>query len=104
VLTDGCAVAIGMIYASRLAERRKLIGPDVTRRQVELLSRLGLATKLPDPRRFAPEAVLDRMKLDKKAVAGQLRFVLPTRLGHVELFKEIPESDVLAVLKEMAGA
>jgi 3-dehydroquinate synthase len=38
------------------------------------------------------------MRLDKKAIAGQLRFVLPTRLGHVETIAQIPEADVRAVL------
>ncbi|NOX56141.1 MAG: 3-dehydroquinate synthase [Planctomycetes bacterium] len=103
-LLHGEAVAIGMIYASRLAERMKLIEPDVTQRQLDLLKRLHLPTRLPDPRQFTPEAVLDRMKLDKKAVSGRLRFVLPTRLGHVELFKDVSEHDVRAVLEEMAGS
>jgi 3-dehydroquinate synthase len=35
---------------------------------------------------------------DKKTVAGRLRFVLPTRLGHVELVDNVPEIEVRAVL------
>lgn len=42
------------------------------------------------------------MKLDKKASAGKLRFVLPTRLGHVELVDDVPTDDVRAVLDELA--
>jgi 3-dehydroquinate synthase len=42
------------------------------------------------------------MKLDKKTVAGQLRFVLPTQMGHVETFGDVPESDVRDVLAELA--
>jgi hypothetical protein len=41
---------------------------------------------------FSPDAVLERMRLDKKAVGGKMRFILPTRLGHVELFDDIPEA------------
>jgi 3-dehydroquinate synthetase len=40
------------------------------------------------------------MKLDKKTVSGSLRFVLPTRLGEVKTFTDIPEEDVRAVLEE----
>jgi len=40
------------------------------------------------------------MRLDKKGVAGQLRFVLPTRLGHVETIAGIPEADVREVLAQ----
>jgi len=34
----------------------------------------------------------------EKAVSGGLRFVLPTRIGEVKSFADIPESDVLALL------
>ena len=34
------------------------------------------------------------MARDKKAAAGKLRFVLPTRLGHVELVGGIAEAEV----------
>ncbi len=102
-LLHGEAVAVGMVYASRLAERLGLVGSDVTRRQVELLQRLRLPTALPDLQRFSPSAVLESMRLDKKAVEGRLRFVLPTRLGHVELFKDVPEEEVLAVLEELSS-
>ena len=43
-LLHGEAVAIGMIYASRLAERVKLIDESVTRRQRALLEAVGLPT------------------------------------------------------------
>ena len=42
------------------------------------------------------------MKLDKKASAGKLRFVLPTQLGHVELVDDVPTDEVRAVLDELA--
>ncbi len=98
-LLHGEAVAIGMIHASRLAERLGRIDASATRRQVDLLNSLGLPTRLPEALRPTPDAVLDRMWLDKKAVGGELRFVLPTRIGHVELVGGIPVSilqDVLA--------
>jgi 3-dehydroquinate synthase len=38
------------------------------------------------------------MQRDKKALHGRLRFVLPTRIGHVELVSDVPEADVRAVL------
>jgi 3-dehydroquinate synthase len=41
------------------------------------------------------------MRRDKKASAGRLRFVLPSRLGHVELVEGIEPSDVRAVLEEL---
>ena len=98
-LLHGEGVAVGMLCASRLAERRGLIDADVTARQLALLQAVGLPTKLPDRIRLNPDDVLARMKLDKKSVQGQLRFILPTEMGNVELFSDIPEADVRAVLE-----
>ena len=99
-LLHGEAVAIGMVYASWLAQRLGKIDAAVTARQIALLEALHLPTSLPNGLSFTPEAVLERMRLDKKAVAGRMRFILPTRLGHVELFDDVPDADVLGVLHD----
>jgi 3-dehydroquinate synthase len=99
-LLHGEAVAIGMVYASRLAERLRTIESDVTARQVSLLQGLHLPTRLPAGMSFDPDEILERMRLDKKSVAWRMRFILPTRLGHVELVDDVPEADVRAVLNE----
>jgi 3-dehydroquinate synthase len=99
-LLHGEAVAIGMLYASRLAERLGRIDASDTQRQVRLLELLCLPTQLDDPAGLSAADVLVRMRLDKKSLAGRLRFVLPTRIGHVELVDDVPESDVVLVLQE----
>jgi 3-dehydroquinate synthase len=91
----GEAVAAGMVCASRLAERRMLIGPEVTLRQVRLLEAFGLPVA---PMAWPADDLLAAMRLDKKAVAGRMRFVLPRRLGEVALFDDIPNEDVREVL------
>jgi 3-dehydroquinate synthase len=91
----GEAVAAGMVCASRLAERRGLIPPGITERQVRLLQKFGLPTA---PERWPVDDLLATMRKDKKAVAGRMRFILPTRLGEVALFDDVPEDDVRAVL------
>lgn len=98
-LLHGEAVAIGMVYASRLAERRGLIDSSITDRQIGLLEALQLPTALPAEVQLSTDAVVERMRLDKKAVSGSLRFVLPARLGEVKTFGDIPESEVRAVLE-----
>ena len=101
-LLHGEAVSIGMLYASLLAEKRGLIDSKVTARQRTLIEALAMISQLPSGSDFAADAILDKMKLDKKTVAGQLRFVLPTRMGHVETFGDVPESTVRDVLAELA--
>lgn len=78
----GEAVSIGMICASRLAEKMGRIDGSMTERQTRLLERLGLPTVMPS---LDEEALLTAMQHDKKTEGGKLRFVLPSRLGHVEV-------------------
>ena len=98
-LLHGEAVAIGMPYASRLAERLGRIDSSVTARQEALLEAVGLPIRLSAASHFSTDAVLDKMRLDKKTVGGQLRFVLPTRMGHVETVKDVSELLVREVLE-----
>ena len=85
-----------MVCASKLAGRRGLIPADVTDRQVELLKRFDLPTeRRPE---WDVDALLAVMRRDKKNVAGRLRFILPTRLGHVAAFDDVAESQVREVL------
>jgi 3-dehydroquinate synthase len=88
----GEAVAIGMARAARLACSLARISPEAVIRQDRLLERLGLpisaaAWEAATPRgqTVSPELLLDIMARDKKSVGGQLRFVLPDRIGRVEL-------------------
>ncbi|MFO0818895.1 MAG: 3-dehydroquinate synthase [Pirellulales bacterium] len=92
----GEAVSIGMICASILAEKMGRIDATVTLRQRRLLEALSLPTQVP---RVDHEALLAAMRRDKKVEHGRLRFVLPTRLGHVELVGGVDEMVVREVLQ-----
>jgi 3-dehydroquinate synthase len=92
----GEAVAAGMVCASRLAERLGMVPAEVTARQVRLLERFGLPTA--PQREWPADALLDVMRRDKKAQAGRLRFVLPTRLGEVVAVDDVDEGAVQVVL------
>ena len=94
----GEAVAVGMIAESRLAERMGRVGPDVVDRLAGLLRSLGLPVEAPG---LSVEALLAAMTLDKKNRGGQVRFVLPDRIGSVaeaeapaELVREVVEATV----------
>lgn len=92
----GEAVAAGMICASRLAELRGLIDSNLTARQFQLLQAFQLPT---EPKNEWPvRDLIDSMYRDKKAQAGKLRFVLPTRLGEVKTFENVTESQVIEAL------
>jgi 3-dehydroquinate synthase len=99
-LLHGEAVSIGMVCASRLAERLGRIDAEVTRRQIALLDALHLPTRVPAKPQLDNPRILDKMRLDKKTVGGSLRFVLPSRMGAVELVAGVPPELVAAVLDE----
>ena len=91
----GEAVSIGMVCAARLAERLGRVDGDFTARQAGLLAALDLPTEFPD---LDPEEVVRAMMHDKKVEHGQLRFVLPARMGLVELVGDVAPEAVLAAL------
>jgi 3-dehydroquinate synthase len=92
----GEAVAAGMVCASRLAERRGLISAEMTERQSALLARFQLPTaRKPE---WDVDRLIEAMRRDKKNVGGRMRFVLPTRLGDVAPFDEVPEAQVREVV------
>ncbi len=93
----GEAVSIGMLCASRLAERLGRVDAKFTQRQYALLAALGLPVTFPDVDR---DAILAAMAHDKKVEHGQLRFVLPKAMGHVELVGGVDPQDVRAALTD----
>lgn len=97
-LLHGEAVAVGMVLAARLsADLGRAPWVDAAR-LAALLERLGLPTALPPG--LSPEALLARMRLDKKALSGELRLVLWRGLGQAEVVDGIDPAAILAVLAD----
>lgn len=96
-LLHGEAVAIGMVCASRLAESMGRIDADCTRRQVELLEKLGLKYQLPGI--IEPDEISRLMWRDKKVKDGELMLVLPTRMGEVELVASPGDEKLVAAMR-----
>lgn len=69
----GEAVGCGMVMAATLSERLGLIDAHFVTRLRDLIARAGLPTVAPD---LGVEAYLHHMRVDKKAQAGEIRFVL----------------------------
>lgn len=94
--THGEAVAIGMVWATELSRRMSLCAPELLGRLQRLLRTRGLPIGLNAPLDGIREALL----LDKKAVAGRLRFILVERLGRVSIRDDVPSQLVEEVLEE----
>jgi 3-dehydroquinate synthase len=95
-LLHGEAVSMGMMCAARLAQRLGRVDEAFIERQRVLLDALDLPLVAPE---FDHDQLIDLMRRDKKVDDGKLRFVLPDRMGHVELVKDVRTDDVLAALK-----
>jgi len=91
----GEAVAIGMMCAARLAESMGRIDQQLISRQAALLTACNLPLSVTD---IDPESLLAAMQHDKKVEHGKLRFVLPTKMGHVELVDDVSMDLVRAAL------
>jgi 3-dehydroquinate synthase len=97
-LLHGEAVAIGMVVAARLATQVRRAPVADTERLTALLRRAGLPVAVPGG--LAPEALLARMKLDKKTLSGVPRLILWRGIGKAEIVRDVPEA---AILQAMAG-
>jgi 3-dehydroquinate synthase len=100
-MRHGHAIAIGMVYASRLAHRTGLCDASVPERVEELIRSYGLPADLSAlARKPSVTELMGTMQLDKKAEGGKVKFVLPKKIGEVVITKEWDEEvlkDLLAV-------
>jgi 3-dehydroquinate synthase len=92
----GEAVGWGLIAAAELAARRGMLSDADASRIVRLVLRAG---PLPAIKGIAATPLWEAMRTDKKARAGRLRFILPTRIGAVEAVDDVTAESVEAVWK-----
>jgi 3-dehydroquinate synthase len=85
------------VLAARLSTRLGLADAADGARLRALLARLALPTSIPAG--LDPDALLARMRLDKKAQGAGLRFVLWDRAGAARVVAGVDEADVRAVLE-----
>jgi shikimate kinase/3-dehydroquinate synthase len=100
-LLHGEAVAIGLGLAMELSNRLGLCGQEWPGRVREHLREVGLPARIAElPRRFSVDALLGRMRSDKKAWDGALRFVLSRGAGECLTVDDAAEAMVRALLIE----
>ncbi|QDT04023.1 3-dehydroquinate synthase [Rubripirellula lacrimiformis] len=94
----GEAVAIGMQMAARLAVDLGMCDPSLLDRQTRLIQACCLPTTWADA---DPDAMLPVMMRDKKVAHGKLRFILPTKIGAVEMVGDVDEAAVRAAIVKL---
>lgn len=101
VLKHGEAVLLGMIAESFIAREMGLLAPEIHDRIIQLINRLPVKF---DKSSFSTARVLKALALDKKSVDGKPRFVLPLRLGEVQVVDEVDGALVQSSLRYVLGA
>ncbi|MGH8182164.1 MAG: 3-dehydroquinate synthase [Rhodanobacteraceae bacterium] len=96
-LLHGEAVAIGMLLAARLSTRLGMADSTASERLLALLQRLRLPIALPAG--AEADALLTRMRLDKKNRAGALRLILWRGIGRAEIVENVEDAAVLSILQ-----
>ncbi|OKH28041.1 3-dehydroquinate synthase [Chroogloeocystis siderophila] len=99
VVNHGEAVAIGMVAAGQLAVNLGLWEQASQDRQLALIQKTGLPTKLPTG--IDRDAIVDALQTDKKVKAGKVRFVLPTQMGVVKVTDQVSSQAIYQVLQRM---
>ena len=97
-LLHGEAVSLGMVAAARLAADLGRIDEAVATRQRRLLEQFGLPVVTDTLHGISDDTLLAIMARDKKALHGRLRFVLPDRIGQVELIKGVDHAAATAAI------
>jgi len=96
-LNHGEAVAVGMLLAARLSAALGLAANEDANALRTLLAGFDLPTAIPAG--LAPDALLARMRLDKKTQASGLRFILWEGAGRACLISGVDEARVIEVLR-----
>jgi 3-dehydroquinate synthase len=99
-LKHGEAVLLGMAAEAYIAQQLGLLSLDVLEKIETFISRIPL-----DLRRvnLTTAKILDAIRHDKKTVDGKTRFVLPVRLGEVQVLDEVEPELVRLSLKRAFG-
>ena len=94
----GEAVLMGMIAETYIARQMGMVSPEVHERIVALIRRIPLRVRKGS---LTLARVLQAMKHDKKTVDGKKRFVLPVRLGEVQIVDTVEPSLINASLRHL---
>lgn len=99
-ITHGEAVAIGMVAASIIATKMKLLNPASADRIIKLISAVNLPAVIKD---MDCDDIITKLILDKKVRDGKVVFVLPVRIGAVAIRNDVPIKYVREALKSIGA-
>ena len=98
-ISHGEGVALGMIAAARISEKKKYLDSAQVKRIEELVLRAGLPVKI--PRAFSKEDIISKLAMDKKKKDNVVHFVLLKKIGMPFVNGGIASKLIYDVIEEM---
>jgi 3-dehydroquinate synthase len=96
----GEAVAYGMLAAAEIAVARGTMPPADRDELAALIAKMGPLPAIAD---VPVDEILEAITHDKKIVAGQLHYVLPTRVGACEVAPDVTRAEIERALRAIMG-
>ncbi|MEW6002009.1 MAG: 3-dehydroquinate synthase [Nitrospirota bacterium] len=93
----GEAVAIGMCLEAKLSNMLTFVDKEDTLKIMGLVDSYDLPSELPED--IDIDNILSSIEIDKKAVAGELKFILPERIGSVRIYKGVSNKIIKQLLQ-----
>ncbi|MBE0425021.1 MAG: 3-dehydroquinate synthase [Nitrospirae bacterium] len=93
----GEAVAIGMCLEAGLSRILNLINDNELSRIKSVIDSYGLPSEMPPD--INVDGIFSSMQIDKKAVAGELKVILPEKIGVVRIYKGVTENEIRKLFK-----
>jgi 3-dehydroquinate synthase len=92
----GEAVSVGMVAAAEISVRKAGLSEAERERIVRTLEAFELPMRL--PRHFSKEKIVSAIRFDKKFAAGQVRFVVVSKIGSAHLATDVTIADLEAAV------
>lgn len=100
-LLHGEAVSLGLVAACWLSCRHATFAAEDAARVENLLKRYELPVRLPED--ISDDDIMAALRLDKKFVAGKMRFVLLNKPGEAFITDKVSHEDVVDALSYLRG-
>lgn len=100
-MLHGEAISLGLVAAIRLSQQYSKLSEPEASRIIQALKNCSLPTQLDES--IDKEAILKTLRLDKKFVDGQIRFVLLKNLGNAFVSNEVTFDAIEAAVDDLYG-
>ncbi len=95
-IAHGCAVSIGTMKICEVAVMKEMMDSEDADRVREVFVKIGLPLEVPEG--LSAEKLVEAMGGDKKVRKGEINFVVPRKVGVVDVTTEVVADDFLKVI------